>query len=233
MIDIRLDNVTKLYKNKNNSYIAALYKLNLEIPSGSLTILFGASGGGKTTLLKTIAGMHALDEGNIYFGDVDVTTLPPQKREIGYVSQNFALYPNMTIFENIAYPLIQEKASVDEIKERVLEIARMFDIEFLLSRKPKHLSGGQQQIVAIARAIIKHPNILILDEPFSNLDPIKRAHLISFIQKIHHMFSLTTIISTHQIQDVYSLGNRFIQIENGTIVQILTKDEIINETINT
>ena len=169
-MEIRLQNLTKIFQAKDKTETVAVNQMDLTIPSGKLIGLLGPSGCGKSTTLYMIAGLLEPTEGRIFFGDEDVTDMPPEARGIGLVFQNYALYPHMTVRQNIMFPLENIKVPKHEALERAQEMADLVGIGDLMNRKPKQLSGGQQQRVAIARALVKKPRVLLLDEPLSNLD---------------------------------------------------------------
>ena len=183
MPKITIKNLKVTYKNKRKSEVVALDNFNCVIEPDSFNVVVGYSGCGKTTFLRCIAGLIDYD-GSIYFDDDNVDKLSPKERNIAFVSQNYVLYPRMTIFDNIAFPLVNKGASKEEIVKRVYEVADRLDIRYCLSRKPKHLSGGQQQRVALARALVKKPSIYLFDEPLSNLDNINRIEAKKLI-KLH------------------------------------------------
>lgn len=220
MNELILKDVSKYYlDSKNNTGIAALNHVNLTLPLHKITLIHGPSGCGKTTLLKVIAGLYEIDAGQLIYQDLNISHIPPNERNFSLVTQSTLLYPHMTIFDNIAYPLKQASVPPDEIKRRVYELSNLLGIEWLLSRKPKVLSSGQQQMIAIARAIIKQPNVLLLDEPFSNLDPISTKTMMNLIQTIQQKLRLTIVLVTHQIMDSTHFGDLFVTMENGQILE--------------
>lgn len=224
MGNIKLDSVSKYFiDKKSNTAIAALYHINLNIPRNTFTVVTGPSGCGKTTLLKIIAGLYLVDEGQIFFNDDDVTSVSPNKRNCAFVSQAYALYPHMSIFDNIAYPLKQASIPVEEIKRRVGEISTLLQLNLFLSRKPKVLSGGQQQRVALARAIVKHPNILLLDEPLSNLDESSRLQIRELLKTLQKKLNLSIVIVTHHEADAHYLADLLIHMDNGSILSVESK----------
>ena len=191
----------------------------LTILDGKLTGLLGPSGCGKSTLLYLISGLQKPTSGRIYFGDRDVTDLPPEKREIGLVFQNYALYPHMTVAQNIAFPLVNRKVKKAEIQERTAKMAALVQIEELLNRKPSQLSGGQQQRVAIARALVKRPEILLLDEPLSNLDARLRLEMREEIRRIQTETGVTTVFVTHDQEEAMSITDEIILMKKGVVQQ--------------
>lgn len=231
MIHITLKDVSKYYINrKYKTALAALYHITCDIYPKEFTVIMGPSGCGKTTLLKVIAGIDDLDEGTILYNDIDVSSLPVQKRELSFVGSANTLYPNMTVFDNLAYPLKLLKVPIQEIKERVLKLAQEMNVEFLLSRKPKHLSGGQQQIISLLKALIKKPVLLLLDEPLSQVDPTGSTTYKNLLRHIHQTYQINIIMTTHWVNDAYELGDRFILMDNGAISKIINhREELLND----
>ncbi|MCU0105132.1 ATP-binding cassette domain-containing protein [Acholeplasma vituli] len=220
MSDIRIQGLSKYYiEPKSQTGIVALDNIHLQIPAKQITWIQGPSGCGKTTLLKILAGLLPPDEGQIYLGQVDITNQPANLRSMALVTQNYTLYPHMTIFDNIAYPLKQAKTPVEEIKQRVNDIASWFNLEILLSRKPKVLSGGQQQKVAIARALIKFPDIILMDEPFANLDTPNALHLLSIIRTLQAQTHATLVIVSHHIDHLTVSGDFLVEMDNGEMIR--------------
>ena len=213
-MDIRLVNLTKIFADKN-SEVRAVDNLNINIPSGRLVGLLGPSGCGKSTTLYMIAGLHEPTSGQIFFGDEDVTSLPAERRGIGLVFQNYALYPHMTVRQNIMFPLQNMKLPKEVIAERTIKSARLVGIEELLDRKPKQLSGGQQQRVAIARALVKEPEVLLLDEPLSNLDARLRLQTREEIRRIQRETGITTIFVTHDQEEAMSISDEIVVMKFG------------------
>lgn len=213
-MDIRLVNLTKIFADKN-SEVRAVDNLNIDIPSGRLVGLLGPSGCGKSTTLYMISGLHEPTSGQIFFGDEDVTSLPAERRGIGLVFQNYALYPHMTVRQNIMFPLQNMKLPKEVIAERTIKYARLVGIEELLDRKPKQLSGGQQQRVAIARALVKEPKVLLLDEPLSNLDARLRLQTREEIRRIQRETGITTIFVTHDQEEAMSISDEIVVMKFG------------------
>ncbi|MGL5767128.1 MAG: ABC transporter ATP-binding protein [Sarcina sp.] len=204
----------------------AIDNITLEIPKGKLVSLLGPSGSGKSTTLFTISGIHKPKSGKIFFSKKDVTGLEPEKLGIGLVFQNYALYPHMTVRENIRFPLDNLKWNKKEAEERVLEVAKIVKINELLDRKPSELSGGQQQRVAIARAISKKPDILLLDEPLSNLDTKLRVETRQEIRRIQKETGVTAIFVTHDQEEALSISDEVILMNQGKIEQVSTPKEM-------
>ncbi|MEG2086472.1 MAG: ABC transporter ATP-binding protein, partial [Clostridia bacterium] len=197
MPDIELKNITKIFKNNKKSVVTAIEDVSIKINDGEFCVIIGASGCGKTTLLRAIAGIEPINSGLILFNGVNVTDSLPADRHISFISQNCVLYPNMTIFDNIAFPLRAQHLPLEEVNSKVAEVANMLDITFLLSRKPNMISIGQQQKAALARAIAIKPNLFLFDEPFSNLDVQARLPLRNELKKAHERFQSTFIFVTH------------------------------------
>ena len=222
MPKINLENVTYFYINKKTHVASAgLFEVNVAIPDRSFTIIEGPSGSGKTTLLKVIAGIYPPAEGTITYNDLDVTNTAASSRNIGYVTQEFVLYKNLTIFDNIAYPLKVAKVPLDERRERVQKMAELLDIELTLSRKPRVLSGGERQRVALARALIRRPDILLLDEPLSNLDAPLRSELLALIASLQKRLGMSVIMASHNVVETSLVADYIITMENGAVISIL------------
>ena len=233
-----LKDVTKIFpgrKNKNDR-VVAVNKLNFEIPDGKLVALLGPSGCGKSTCLNLICGLYEPSSGSIYFGDDDITKLPPENRGVGMVFQNYALYPHLTVKENILFPLENlkgdKKLSKEEKENKVLEVSKLVQIEDYLERKPKELSGGQQQRVAIARALVKMPKVLLLDEPLSNLDARLRLQTREQIRRIQVETGITTIFVTHDQEEAMSISDLIVLMKDGVIQQIGKPQEVYENPIN-
>lgn len=213
-MDIRIENLTKAYGD-----FKAVDNMNLHIADGELVGLLGPSGCGKSTTLFMLAGLSDPTEGKIFFGDKDVTKVAPEDREIGLVFQNYALYPHMTVEENIMFPLINRKVKKPEARERAYEMAKLVQLDGLMKRKPKALSGGQQQRVAIARALVKKPEVLLLDEPLSNLDAKLRIETREEIRRIQQEVKITTIFVTHDQEEAMSISDRIAVMKSGVVQQ--------------
>ena len=213
-MDIRIENLTKAYGD-----FKAVDNMNLHIADGELVGLLGPSGCGKSTTLFMLAGLSDPTSGSIYFGDKNVTKVAPEDREIGLVFQNYALYPHMTVEENIMFPLINRKVKKAEARERANEMVKLVQLDGLLKRKPKALSGGQQQRVAIARALVKKPEVLLLDEPLSNLDAKLRIETREEIRRIQQEVKITTIFVTHDQEEAMSISDRIAVMKSGVVQQ--------------
>lgn len=226
-MEIKLQNIRKRFGET-----VALDDLSLEFCDGKLTTLLGPSGCGKSTLLNLISGILPPTSGSIYFGDRDVTSLSPDKRNIGLVFQNYALYPHMPVGENIAFPLEIKKVSKKERMERAAEFAKLLRIEDYFNRKPSQLSGGQQQRVAIARALAKEPEILLLDEPLSNLDARLRLEMREEIRRLQLETGITTIFVTHDQEEALSISDHILLLKKGRIQQYGLPQELYDEPCN-
>ncbi|MCH4816248.1 MAG: glucose ABC transporter ATP-binding protein GlcV [Saccharolobus sp.] len=230
MTTIRVENLTKIFK-KGKTEVKAVDNISIQIESGMSFGVLGPSGHGKTTFLRLIAGLEEPTSGYIYF-DNDVVSSPrrvvmsPEKRGIAMVFQNWALYPNMTVFDNIAFPLKLAKVPKDKIESKVKEVAEELGLSGVLNRYPKELSGGQMQRTAIARALVKDPKVLLLDEPFSNLDAQIRESARALVRKIQRERKLTTLIVSHDPADIFAIANKAGVIVHGKFAQIGSPTEI-------
>lgn len=230
---IVLKNLTKVFTNKKTqSVVRAVDNLDIEIPDGKLVGLLGPSGCGKSTTLFMISGLQTPTSGQIFFGDVDITKLAPEKRGIGLVFQNYALYPHMTVKRNIMFPLENMKVSKKEAESRVLGAAKLVQIDNLLDRKPNELSGGQQQRVAIARAMVKNPNVLLLDEPLSNLDARLRLQTREEIKRIQRETGVTTIFVTHDQEEAMSISDFIVVMKEGVVQQVDEPQVVYDDPAN-
>jgi len=227
MSTIKLEKVTKSFGK-----VLAMNDINMIVNNGEFMVLLGPSGCGKTTTLLTLAGIYKPTSGNIYFDEQIVNNLPSKYRKIGMVFQNYALYPHMTIFENIAFPLRAMKIPNKDIDKKVRAIAFNLGIDTLLDRKPSQISGGQQQRVAIARALIKEPSILLFDEPLSNLDANLRVSTRAEIKRLQSTLKITTVYVTHDQSEAMVLGDKIAIFNNGYIVQLGTPNEVYNHPQN-
>lgn len=224
---VRLDNLTKEFEE-----VTAVNKATIEFEEGKLTGLLGPSGCGKSTTLYLIAGLFRATSGSIFFDEEDVTKLMPEKRGIGLVFQNYALYPHMTAEQNIMFPLMNQKVPKKEAKERAKKMAQLVHIEELLKRKPGQMSGGQQQRVAIARALVKEPRILLLDEPLSNLDARLRLEMREEIKRIQRETGVTTIFVTHDQEEAMSISDQIVIMKDGFLQQIASPREMYDNPVN-
>ena len=224
---VRVEGLTKRYND-----VTAVDNLTAEFESGKLIALLGPSGCGKTTMLNMLSGILPVSEGKIYFDDVDVTDLPPEKREVGLVFQNYALYPHMTVLENICFPLKIKKVKKKERIEKAIKYAKMVHIDDYLDRKPKELSGGQQQRVAIARALVKDPKLLLLDEPLSNLDAKLRIEMREEIRRIQKESKVTTFFVTHDQDEASAISDYVLIMKKGVKQQFDNPRVLYNEPHN-
>lgn len=233
-----LEHVTKKFKNhdKKKDDIIAVNDFTFEIPDGKLVGLLGPSGCGKSTTLNLICGLLTVDSGKIYFGDNDVTYLAPEHRGVGLVFQNYALYPHLSVKDNIIFPLGnlkgKEKLSKEQMYKKALEVAKLVQIEELMDRKPNELSGGQQQRVAIARALVKMPSVLLLDEPLSNLDARLRLQTREEIRRIQQETKITTIFVTHDQDEAMSICDHIVVMKNGLMMQMGKPQEVYDNPEN-
>ncbi len=223
-MDIRLVNLSKQFPG-----VLAVDHIDLHFHDGELICLLGPSGCGKTTSLAMIAGLETPTTGDIYFGDERVNDLDPQARDIGMVFQNYALYPHMSVYENVVFPLKMQKAKKAEQKRRFEEMTSLLQIADLRHRRPSELSGGQQQRVAIARAIVKNPQILLMDEPFSNLDARLRIELREDIRSLQKSLGITTIFVTHDQEEALSIADRIVLMQDGRVVQFESPDLLYDQ----
>jgi iron(III) transport system ATP-binding protein len=210
----------------------AVNHVNLEISEGELCTLLGPSGCGKTTTLRCIAGFNIPDEGEIFFGEKPVSNLPPFKRNTGMVFQNYALWPHMTIFDNVAYGLKVRKLPKDEQQKRVKDILELTHLQGLENRLPSQLSGGQQQRVALARALVIEPDVLLLDEPLSNLDAKLRVEMRMEIKRIQKRLKTTTVYVTHDQEEALSISDKLVVMNEGKVQQVGSSRQIYEEPVN-
>ena len=234
-----LQDLTKKFKSrdkKGKGEVVAVDHFTFEIPDGELVGLLGPSGCGKSTTLFMICGLQKPTEGRIFFGEDDVTELPPENRGVGVVFQNYALYPHLSVLQNITFPLEnlkgKDKLTKDEMKEKAMEAARLVQIEKLVDRKPGELSGGQQQRVAIARALVKMPSVLLLDEPLSNLDARLRLQTREEIRRIQKETGITTVFVTHDQEEAMSISDRIVVMKEGVIQQTGRPQEVYENPVN-
>lgn len=215
MLKIVLENLSKDFGS-----FRAVDNVNIKINEGELFTLLGPSGCGKTTLLRTIAGFYQQNEGNIYFGDQLINDVPTYKRNIGMVFQNYAIFPHMNVFDNVAYGLVARKVGKAEIKKRVMEALEIVELAHLKDRAPANLSGGQQQRIALARAIVIRPGLLLMDEPLSNLDAKLRVQMRNDIKRLQKELNITTIYVTHDQEEALAISDRIAVMKDGIVQQI-------------
>ena len=228
MASLSLRNIYKIYSGG----VTAVTDFSLEIEDKEFIILVGPSGCGKSTTLRMIAGLEEISKGELYIGDTLANDVAPKDRDIAMVFQNYALYPHMTVFDNMAFGLKLRKTPKDEIKRRVEEAARILDISHLLDRKPKALSGGQRQRVALGRAIVRDPKVFLLDEPLSNLDAKLRAQMRTEIAKLHKRLGTTFVYVTHDQTEAMTMGDRIVVMKDGFIQQVDTPQNLYEKPAN-
>ena len=236
---VTLENLTKIYPARGKGQqkeVIAVNDFTFEIPDGKLIGLLGPSGCGKSTTLNLLSGLQAPTSGRILFGEDDVTDLPAQHRGVGLVFQNYALYPHLTVRQNILFPLQnlkgKDKLTKEEMEQRALEAARLVQLDGLMERKPAELSGGQQQRVAIARALVKMPRILLLDEPLSNLDARLRLQTREEIRRIQRETRITTVFVTHDQEEAMSISDLIVVMKDGVVQQIGKPQEVYDQPVN-
>ncbi len=234
-----LEHLTKRFPNRNKKIhedVIAVNDFDFEIPDGKLIGLLGPSGCGKSTVLNLICGLEKPTEGRIYFGDEDVTDLPPEHRGVGLVFQNYALYPHLTVRQNIMFPLQNLKGDAkltkQQMEEKAYEAAKLVQIHELMDRRPSELSGGQQQRVAIARALVKIPRVLLLDEPLSNLDARLRLQTREEIRRIQNETKITTVFVTHDQEEAMSISDMIVVMKAGVLQQIGKPQKVYDDPVN-
>lgn len=221
-MEVRLEKLTKTFFGN----VIAVNNIDLEIASGEFTVFLGPSGCGKTTTLRMIAGLEKQDSGNVFIGERLVNYLPPKDRNVAMVFQRIALYPSLNVFDNIAFPLMVRKAPKVEIEQKVNEVAKLVGIQHLLARRPSQVSGGEAQRAAIARTMVREPDVLLMDEPLSSLDAKLRIQLRAELKHIHQKMSRTTIYVTHDQEEAMTLGDKIVVMNNGVVQQVSTPREI-------
>ena len=236
---VTLQNLTKKYPSRNKKQpqdVVAVNDFTFEIPDGKLIGLLGPSGCGKSTTLNLLSGLQKPSSGKIFFGEDDVTNLPPENRGVGLVFQNYALYPHLTVKQNITFPLEnrkgKDKLTKQQMADMALEAAKLVQIEGLMERKPSELSGGQQQRVAIARALVKMPRILLLDEPLSNLDARLRLQTREEIRRIQQETGITTVFVTHDQEEAMSISDLIVVMKDGVVQQIGKPQDVYDAPVN-
>lgn len=228
LANITLKNIVKKYDEN----VIAVHDFNLEIKDKEFIILVGPSGCGKSTTLRMIAGLEEISDGELYIGDKLVNNVPPKDRDIAMVFQNYALYPHMSVYKNMAFGLTLRKMPKDEIDKKVNEVAKILDIEHLLERKPKQLSGGQRQRVALGRAMVRDPQVFLLDEPLSNLDAKLRTQMRTEITKLHKKLGTTFVYVTHDQIEAMTMGDRIVVMKDGFIQQVDTPQSLYSNPEN-
>src|SRR4029434_445685 len=232
MAKVSLKNVSKIYPGEKGGGINAIKDLSLEIADHEFVVLAGSPGCGKSTVLRMIAGLEEISIGDIHIGEKRVNGIAPKDRDIAMVFQNCALYPHMSVYDNLAFGLKLRKFSKPEIKKRVVDAARILRIESLLDRKPKALSGPQRQQVAVGRAIVRQPKLYLFDEPLFNLDPKMRVQMRTEIIKLHQRLQATMIYVTHDQIDAMRMGDRIAILNDGRVQQIDMPFILYNEPVN-
>ena len=232
MAAIQLDNVTKTY-GKGATAVPVIHGVTAAIANGEFIVIVGPSGCGKSTLLRMVAGLEEVTNGEIYIGGRVVNNLEPSERDIAMVFQNYALYPHMSVFDNMAYGLKIAKVPLDEIKMRVDKAAKILELGPFLSRKPRELSGGQRQRVAMGRAIVRQPQVFLFDEPLSNLDAKLRAQTRLEIQKLHRELGITSLFVTHDQVEAMTLAQRMLVMNGGRVEQFGTPEEVYTRPATT
>lgn len=227
MARVQLENISRRFSNT-----VAIDNITFEVPDGQFWVLVGPSGCGKSTILRTIAGLETATSGNLYIGDRLVNQVPARQRDVAMVFQNYALYPHMTVAENLAFGLRMRNTDSKTIRSRVETVARSLDIAHLLDRKPKQLSGGQQQRVALGRAIAREPQVFLLDEPLSNLDAQLRDDTRAELKQLHQRLRITTIYVTHDQVEAMTLADQIVVLNQGQVQQIGTPQSIYAEPAN-
>lgn len=227
MSEVKLENVIKAYDKKR-----VIDGVDLTIKDKEFMVLVGSSGCGKSTILRMIAGLEEISGGNIYIGDKKVNNVHPKDRDIAFVFQSYALYPHMTVYENIAFGLKMRKVDKDTIDAKVKEAAEILNLTEYLDRKPKQLSGGQRQRVALGRAIVRNPKVFLMDEPLSNLDAKLRVQMRAEIKKLHEKLQTTFIYVTHDQTEALTMGDRIVILDKGKIQQVDTPLNVYNNPKN-
>jgi len=228
MAQVSLKNVVKIFPGG----VVAVNKVSFGVENREFVVLVGPSGCGKSTTLRLIAGLETISDGDIYIGNRRVNTIPPKDRDIAMVFQNYALYPHMTVYENMAFGLKLKKYPKEEIDSRVKEAAGILGLEKLLNRKPRELSGGQRQRVAVGRAIVRKPMVFLFDEPLSNLDAKLRVQMRTELHRLHIKLQATMIYVTHDQTEAMTLGDRIVVMKDGVVQQIDTPTSVYNLPVN-
>lgn len=232
MANVTLKNVFKIYPADKGGEVTAVRDFNLEIKDREFVVFVGPSGCGKSTTLRMIAGLEEISRGEVIIGERTVNDVPPKDRDIAMVFQNYALYPHMSVYENMAFGLKLRKVPKEEIRSRVMDAAAILGITDYLERKPKALSGGQRQRVAVGRAIVRQPSVFLFDEPLSNLDAKMRVQMRAEITKLHQRLQATMIYVTHDQVEAMTMGQRIVVMKDGVIQQVAAPLEIYNEPVN-
>lgn len=232
MAKVTLKGVFKKYPSEKGGEVVAVRDFNLEIKDREFIVFVGPSGCGKSTTLRMIAGLEEISSGDVFIGERQVNDVPPKDRDIAMVFQNYALYPHMSVYDNMAFGLKLRKTPKDEIRSRVMEAAQILGITDYLERKPKALSGGQRQRVAVGRAIVRKPSVFLFDEPLSNLDAKMRVQMRAEITKLHRQLKATMIYVTHDQVEAMTMGERIVVMKDGIVQQVASPLEIYNQPAN-
>ncbi len=227
MATVTLQDIARSYHQ-----VKVINDITFEVPDGEFWVLVGPSGCGKSTILRSIAGLESISEGSLYFDDVLMNEIPARERDVAMVFQNYALYPHLTVADNLGFGLRMRGEKKAVIDNKIQRVAEILDISYLLQRKPKQLSGGQQQRVALGRAIIRQPKVFLLDEPLSNLDAKLRDQTRTELKKLHSQVGITTIYVTHDQVEAMTLGDRIVVLNQGRIQQIGTPAQIYQNPVN-
>lgn len=228
MAKVLIENLTKKFGD-----VVAVADLDLGVEDRSFVVLLGPSGCGKTTTLRCIAGLELPDQGEIYIGDKRVTDLPPKDRDIAMVFQSYALYPHMTVYDNISFPLRIRKRSRDDVEGAVQKVAELLRIKHLLGRKPRQLSGGEQQRVALGRSLVREPRVFLMDEPLSNLDAKLRLYMRAELKRLQKELGITTVYVTHDQAEAMTMADKIALMEKGVLQQYETPEDIYGKPVNT
>ncbi len=232
MATVTLEGVRKIYQERGRTYVA-VHRLDLAVADGEFLVLVGPSGCGKSTTLRMIAGLESITEGVLRIGDRVVNDVPPRDRDIAMVFQNYALYPHLTVYQNLAFALQLRRLARAEIDRRVREAAELLDLGALLDRRPLQLSGGERQLVAVGRAIVRQPQVFLFDEPLSNLDARLRVQMRRELAALHRRLGVTTIYVTHDQIEAMTLGDRVVVMRDGKVQQVGTPLEVYRDPANT
>jgi multiple sugar transport system ATP-binding protein len=232
MPEVALEHVTKIFRSRYKETVA-VDDASLRVDDKQLLVILGPSGSGKSTLLRLVAGLEYPDIGEIFIGDREVTYLAPKERDIGMVFQSYAIYPFMSVFDNISLPLRLRKIRKDEIRKKVDEVTQYLGITELLTRRPNELSGGQMQRVALARCIVRNPTVFLFDEPLSNLDERLRVETRSYLKRLQRELGVTTLYVTHDQEEAMTIADRIVIVDQGKIQQVGIPEEIYLKPANT
>jgi multiple sugar transport system ATP-binding protein len=225
---VAIENLTKKFGD-----VTAVANLDLTIEDRTFVVLLGPSGCGKTTTLRCVAGLESPDNGEVYIGDRKVTDLDPKDRDIAMVFQSYALYPHMTVYDNISFPLRIRKKSKDEVRSAVEKVGELLRVKHLLNRRPRQLSGGEQQRVALGRSLVREPSVFLMDEPLSNLDAKLRLYMRAELKRLQKELGITTVYVTHDQAEAMTMADKIALLENGILQQYESPEDIYNKPTNT